>query len=65
MITTFSSRGKQVEATTKKWAVVTGRDGPGYRDTKCPEKTGRPVLTGICAIISLNSYFVLQSLLRK
>ena len=42
----------QVEATTTKRAVVRGQDGPFSQDTSCPEKTGRPVLTAICAIIS-------------
>ena len=37
----------QVDATTTKQAVVRERDSPWYRDTSCPEKTERPVLTGI------------------
>ena len=48
----LSKDSKQVEATTTKLAVVRGQDGPFSQDTSCPEKTGRPVLTAICAIIS-------------
>ena len=42
----------QVEATTEKRPMVIRGNRLFFRDTKCTEITGRPDLTGICAMIS-------------
>ena len=54
----------QVEANTEKQGMVIKGNGLFSRVTQCTGITARPDLTGICTIISQNSYFVLQSLLR-